>query len=156
VINKLAKKYLDKRIQAIYEPVMRGAGDDKTPADFDADKLKEATEFELQFFYDPDEAQEIALNHMAVDPAYYDKLKKCQISASYFVDTLRRIVGSKKYLEDVAQILSKLSNEQLEIFNTLSTDLLTATIDNSRNSYSHWDGGFGGGRGSRGRPKGGF
>lgn len=153
MIDKLAKKYYAKRIQAIYEPAMRGAGEDKTPADFDAEKLKEATEYELQFVYDPDVAQEIAINHLAVDPDYYDKVK---INANYFVDTLRRIVGPKNYLDDIAHILTKLPNEQQEIFNNLSTDLLKATINNSRNSYSYWDGGFGGGRGNRGRPKGGF
>ena len=52
-----------------------GRADRKTPHDFDAVALAEGTEHELEHTKDRNLAREIAMDHLAEDPKYYDKLR---------------------------------------------------------------------------------
>lgn len=51
-------------------------------ADMDPDELLIGTEHELEHTDDPDEAERIALDHLAEDPHYYSRLAACGIDGS--------------------------------------------------------------------------
>jgi hypothetical protein len=51
-----------------------GLAEGMSPSDFDPGALREGTEHEMEHTDDPQVAQEIAMDHLAEDPAYYEKL----------------------------------------------------------------------------------
>lgn len=51
-------------------------------SDVDADELLIGTEHELEHTDDPDEAERIALDHLAEDPSYYSRLAACGIDGN--------------------------------------------------------------------------
>ena len=51
-----------------------GVADQMAPEDFDPLDLRIGTEHELEHTDDLEEAREIAMDHLAEDPLYYDKL----------------------------------------------------------------------------------
>lgn len=55
-----------------------GRADKKKPSDFDDDALKVGIKHELEHTDKSDVAKEIAMDHLAEDPNYYDKLKKVE------------------------------------------------------------------------------
>lgn len=55
-----------------------GAGDDVDPGDLPADTLDEGIAHEMEHTDDPGIAEEIATDHLAEDPAYYDKLAEME------------------------------------------------------------------------------
>lgn len=52
-----------------------GLADDKSPEDFDPEALRKGIEVEMEHTDDRQVAQEIAMDHLAEDPEYYDKLE---------------------------------------------------------------------------------
>lgn len=56
------------------EAMEGGIGDHLDPDDVDADELAHGIEVELEHTNDRDEAEDVALDHLAEDPAYYTKL----------------------------------------------------------------------------------
>lgn len=53
-----------------------GRADQYSEADFDAKKLEKGIAHELEHTNDPEIAKEIAMDHLAEDPDYYEKLEK--------------------------------------------------------------------------------
>ena len=51
-----------------------GNADDKTPGDFDPDDVEIGSKVEREHTSNPDIATEIAIDHLAQDDSYYDKL----------------------------------------------------------------------------------
>lgn len=52
-----------------------------TPADFDPRQLRIGTEHELEHTNDRAEAREIAMDHLAEDPDYYERLEAMERKA---------------------------------------------------------------------------
>ena len=63
------------------DKVPGGLADKRKPSDFDAKALAKGKKVEREHTDDPDMAQEIAMDHLTEDPAYYDKLEKIEKSA---------------------------------------------------------------------------
>jgi hypothetical protein len=55
-----------------------GVADGKRPEDFDQQALEKGTRMEMEHTSDADVAREIAMDHLAEDPAYYDKLEEME------------------------------------------------------------------------------
>lgn len=55
-----------------------GLADKRQPNDFNSKALKKGLKVELEHTRDPNIALEIAMDHLAEDPAYYDKLAKME------------------------------------------------------------------------------
>lgn len=133
---------------AIYRDQLPGGlGDDKTPANFDPELVKEGAEVELEHTFDPELAQEIAIDHLTEDPDYYKKLKKVESSsnADFIIRSLYQIVGNKGYMKDIEHFLDRaeLTISELTALTHLVRDLKDqkATVDNS-SSTKYWKGGF--------------
>lgn len=59
------------------ERLRGGEADGMSPSEFDAQSLDIGTRHEMEHTDDPEIAREIAMDHLAEDPAYYDKLARC-------------------------------------------------------------------------------
>jgi len=133
--------------KAVYEDqVPGGLGDDKTPNDFDPKLLKEGAEVELEHTYDPELAQELAIDNLSEDESYYQKLKKVEANNAHFIiRSLYQLVGNKRYMQDIEVMFEKAnySAADLSAWSHLVRDLKDkhADIDN-RNSNKYWKGGF--------------
>lgn len=60
------------------EKLEGGKGDGRPDSDFDEEQLKAGIAVEKEHTDDPEEAKEIAKDHLTEDPAYYQKLKKME------------------------------------------------------------------------------
>lgn len=60
------------------EQLTGGKADARPDSDFDADALSKGTAVESEHTDDPEKAKEIAKDHLAEDPKYYDKLAKME------------------------------------------------------------------------------
>ena len=60
------------------DQVPGGLADDMRPSDFDPEQLRRGVEHELEHTDDPALAREIAMDHLAEDPVYYDKLDQLE------------------------------------------------------------------------------
>ena len=69
-----------------------GLADRKTPADFDPKALSKGMKVELEHVNDRAVAMEIAMDHLAEDKDYYDKLEKMEKSSSLSSTALRALV----------------------------------------------------------------
>jgi len=58
------------------------------PEDFDPYELEEGQEVEFEHTSDPYEAEKIAMDHLAEDPSYYEKLKKVHLDGVETEDTV--------------------------------------------------------------------
>ena len=67
----LASKYLSKRAE---EVIPGGKAEGKSPSDFNPKALAKGTKVEMEHTKDRALAREIAMDHLAEDPKYYDKL----------------------------------------------------------------------------------
>lgn len=55
-----------------------GLADDKSPEQFDQKALAKGVKVESEHTFDKALAREIAMDHLAEDPKYYDKLEKIE------------------------------------------------------------------------------
>lgn len=76
--------------KTIADKLPGGLADDKTPGDFDPEKLAAGIEVEMEHTSDEDIAREIAMDHLTEDPDYYDKLRKVEQYKREMVDTVIR------------------------------------------------------------------
>jgi hypothetical protein len=61
---------------ATTEVLPGGAASGRKPSDFNATELRRGTEHELEHTADHRIAREIAMDHLAEDPLYYQKLER--------------------------------------------------------------------------------
>lgn len=73
-----------------YGRLQGGLADDLVPEDFDPDVLARGTEHELEHTDDPELAQEIAMDHLAEDSRYYEKLSAMEWNGGYYVWVIGR------------------------------------------------------------------
>lgn len=70
-----------KKLKEIFVPkkhknyLKGGKGDKLKPQDVDQDQLKKGISIEMEHTNDPDKAMDVALDHLAEDPFYYDNHK---------------------------------------------------------------------------------
>jgi hypothetical protein len=81
LIFKSASKSFDEKkfnaaIKNYKDKMPGGAGDRKTPGDYNQDSLRAGVKVELEHTKDHQHAMEIAIDHLAEDKNYYTKLKK--------------------------------------------------------------------------------
>lgn len=69
--------------QAREDKVPGGLGDKKKPSDFDPKQIAKGKKVEMEHTDDPSLAEEIAIDHLTEDPAYYDKLEKIEKHARF-------------------------------------------------------------------------
>jgi 2'-5' RNA ligase len=69
--------------QAREDKVPGGLGDKKKPSDFDPKQIAKGKKIEMEHTDDPALAEEIAMDHLTEDPAYYDKLDKIEKHARF-------------------------------------------------------------------------
>jgi len=69
--------------QAREDKVPGGIGDKKKPSDFDPKQIAKGKKVEMEHTNDPALAEEIAVDHLTEDPAYYDKLEKIEKHARF-------------------------------------------------------------------------
>lgn len=79
-----------------------GKADDKDPSDFDPDELDQGTEHEGEHTDDEELAREIAMDHLAEDPDYYDKLEELEKASDLDMATVWRRNDLVDELGDVA------------------------------------------------------
>jgi hypothetical protein len=77
--RKLIKRVFGKKAD---DQISGGKADKKKPEDFNAAALAEGQKHELEHTSDPAIAKEIAMDHLAEDPGYYEKLKKIEKKAA--------------------------------------------------------------------------
>ncbi len=63
-----------------HDRLLGGRADDKTPSDFDRRQLAKGEKHEREHTREAPLAREIAMDHLAEDPTYYDKLDKLERS----------------------------------------------------------------------------
>ena len=69
--HQLTKKHKDQ--------LPGGLADNKSPQDFDKEKLIAGLRVELEHTSEPKLALEIAMDHLTEDPDYYQKLKAVEL-----------------------------------------------------------------------------
>jgi hypothetical protein len=72
--NKVIMNFTDFGNRKWVDKLHGGKADDKTPEDFDEDDVRIGTAVEKEHTSNPDIATEIAIDHLAEDDDYYDKL----------------------------------------------------------------------------------
>ena len=78
-----------------YEHLTGGRADGRSPADFDPAALAEGTRHEREHTRDPAIAREIAMDHLAEDPRYYERLRRLGLGASY-AEVMERIAALRE------------------------------------------------------------
>lgn len=88
-----------------------GKADDKTPEDFPKDELAIGNKVEREHASNPDVATEIAMDHLAKDPEYYDKLISTGISdepsARDLFDELKGQSARDKAKQDITTFMEE-------------------------------------------------
>lgn len=74
-----------------------GRADDKSSDDFDEGSLREGAKHEKEHTDDPALAREIAMDHLAEDPRYYEKLKQVEKADSPSMQALARASNKAYY-----------------------------------------------------------
>jgi hypothetical protein len=80
MIKKLdsLNKLVFRETELYEEKIVGGLADFMSEKDFDQKALRKGMKHELEHTYDPEEAKEIAMDHLAEDPKYYEKLEKIE------------------------------------------------------------------------------
>lgn len=68
-----------------------GLADKKKPSDFDKGQLEEGVKHELEHTSSKSIAREIAMDHLAEDPEYYEKLKKIEKKSALMTQEEERL-----------------------------------------------------------------
>ena len=74
-MTKLAVKVLTRYLATTNDRIPGGLADKKKPSDFDPKQLAKGIKVEMEHTDDPGMAREIAMDHLAEDDSYYDKLE---------------------------------------------------------------------------------
>lgn len=86
------KKIIERAVRESINRIVGGEGDGLTPDDVDPRQLRLGTEVEREHTDDPEEAEEIAIDHYAEDKKYYDKLAKCGLADELSKEDLRESI----------------------------------------------------------------
>jgi hypothetical protein len=70
-------------------------------ASFDADSIKKGIKAELEHTSDVDIATEIAMDHLAEDPLYYDKLKQMEKGACKMKLKIKKVLKEEQCLDEM-------------------------------------------------------
>ena len=93
-----------------------GKADNKSPEDFDSDDISIGTAVEREHTSNPDIATEIAMDHLAENPEYYDQLISSGIAdeedAIDLYNKLKRDSDKNKAKEDVIDFIKNSNNEE--------------------------------------------
>lgn len=74
-IYSLASKHVTEKAAEWKDKLPGGLADKKKPSDFDPKALAKGKKVEMEHTDDPQKAEEIAMDHLTEDSAYYDKLE---------------------------------------------------------------------------------
>lgn len=95
-----------------------GKADDKTPDNFDPDDVAIGTAVEREHSSNPDEATEIAIDHIIENPEYYDQLIASGIAdeedAINLYDELKDDTDKEKAIEDILDNMDMNDDENEE------------------------------------------
>jgi len=69
---------IKRKIKEFKDQMPGGVADKMLPSDFDSEQLQKGIKHELEHTKDIKIAKEIAMDHLAEDPVYYDKLEKIE------------------------------------------------------------------------------
>jgi len=81
------------------ERLVGGKADGRADGDFDATALAAGVKVEREHTDDPEKAKEIAKDHLAEDPQYYEMLARVERKSQQLVVTLEKAGAPHKYLE---------------------------------------------------------
>jgi hypothetical protein len=94
-----ALETMEKSTEDYQDQLEGGLADNKTPADFNKNKLAQGAKVESEHTTNPNIQKEIAMDHLTEDPNYYEKLQESEVDPGEFsVNALRefqRVTGSE-------------------------------------------------------------
>jgi hypothetical protein len=94
----MAKIRLKKRFK---EKIPGGLASGKDISSFDADSIKKGVKTELEHTSDIDVATEIAMDHLAEDPLYYDKLEKMEKGVNEMKLKIKKVLKEEVCLDEM-------------------------------------------------------
>ena len=87
--------------EAKKEKIPGGLASGRDVSSFDADAIRKGIEAELEHTADTDIATEIAMDHLAEDPLYYDKLKQMEKGACKMKLKIKKVLKEEQCLDEM-------------------------------------------------------